>query len=38
MVRMNTVEGMPHTWPERPQDDVAGTRLVVDFFADKVKP
>jgi polyhydroxybutyrate depolymerase len=38
LVQMNTVEGMPHTWPEKPDDMVAGTKLVLDFFADKAKP
>jgi poly(3-hydroxybutyrate) depolymerase len=38
IVRMNTVEGMAHTWPEKPDDAVAGTKLVLDFFADKIKP
>lgn len=37
VVRMNTVEGMGHTWPERPDDEVAGTKLVLDFLTDKVK-
>jgi polyhydroxybutyrate depolymerase len=38
VVRMLTVRDMPHTWPELPGDAIAGTELVLDFFADKLKP
>lgn len=36
-VQLLTVEDMPHTWPELPGDAIAGTKLVFDFFADRVK-
>jgi poly(3-hydroxybutyrate) depolymerase len=31
---MVTVEGMGHTWPE---NHPRGTKLLLDFFGDKVK-
>ena len=34
IVRMVTVEGMGHTWPE---NHPRGTKLLLDFFGDKVK-
>lgn len=37
VVRMNTVQGMPHMWPELPEDPIAGTKFLFDFFADKSK-
>jgi polyhydroxybutyrate depolymerase len=38
VVRMNTVQGMPHMWPELPEDPIAGTELLLDFLADQTKP
>jgi polyhydroxybutyrate depolymerase len=38
VVRLLVVQGMPHAWPELPDEPVAGTALVLDFFADKRKP
>jgi polyhydroxybutyrate depolymerase len=38
-VRLITVEGMDHTWPEAGGAfDLDGTKLLLDFFSDKVKP
>ena len=39
VVRLVTVEGMDHAWPETGGAfDLDGTKLLLDFFADKVKP
>ena len=39
LVRLVTVEGMGHTWPEAGGPfDLDGTHLLLDFFADKHKP
>jgi polyhydroxybutyrate depolymerase len=38
VVRMNTVQGMKHMWPDPPDDLIAGTEMLFDFFADKTKP
>ena len=38
VVKLLVVEGMPHAWPELPDEPIAGTELVLDFFADKRKP
>lgn len=38
-VRLVTVQGMAHTWPESGGPfDLDGTKRLLDFFADKVKP
>jgi polyhydroxybutyrate depolymerase len=38
-VRLITVEGMGHTWPETGGAfDLDGSKLLLDFFSDKVKP
>ena len=37
LVRMVTIEGMGHTWPELPDDPIAGTPLLFDFF-DQLEP
>jgi polyhydroxybutyrate depolymerase len=36
-VRMVTVAGMDHMWPEK-ADGLDGTKLLLDFFRDKVRP
>jgi polyhydroxybutyrate depolymerase len=36
IVRMVTVEGMGHMWPDR-RDGLDGTRLLLDFLEDKTK-
>ena len=39
IVRLVTVEGMPHTWPEKGGSfDLDGSKLLLNFFADKLKP
>jgi polyhydroxybutyrate depolymerase len=39
VVSLVTVAGMEHTWPEKGGVfDLNGTKLLLDFFADKVKP
>lgn len=37
VVRMITVAGMNHLWPDK-EDGLDGTKLLLDFFADKSKP
>lgn len=38
-VRLVTVQGMDHTWPDAGGAfDLDGTKLLLDFFSDKVKP
>jgi polyhydroxybutyrate depolymerase len=38
VVRLISIEGMDHIWPEKGSPfDLNGTKLVFDFFADKVK-
>lgn len=32
-ITLNVVQDMPHTWPERPAEPIAGTKLVMEFFA-----
>ncbi len=38
VVRMNTVQGMPHMWPETPADPLAGTAHLLDFLVEHKKP
>src|SRR5262245_45580805 len=37
VVRLITVEGMTHMWPNK-EDGLDGTKLLLGFFQDKVKP
>jgi polyhydroxybutyrate depolymerase len=39
VVRLVSVDGMDHLWPEKGSPfDLNGTKLLLDFFTDKVKP
>jgi polyhydroxybutyrate depolymerase len=37
LARMVTVDGMGHMWPDR-DDGLDGTKLLLEFFEDKIKP